>query len=145
MAFMLQSGRRGRGRTRRRYNSEINVTPFVDVMLVLLIVFMVTAPLLTAGIEVELPRTSSAALKTNAQPVTVSIRADGRIFIQSLEVTLAEFGPKLQAVAETGDQQKIFLRADSRAAYGQIAEVMAACNAAGFRNLALVTDPIDSR
>ncbi len=136
---------RARGRARRALNSNINVTPFVDVVLVLLVIFMVTAPLLTTGVEVELPKTDSASLESNTQPVTITVRADGRVFIQSLEVAGAEFAEKLKAVAEAGESQKIFVRADGRAAYSQVAEVMAAANGAGFRNLALVTDPLDAQ
>lgn len=140
-----RSPRAGRGRARRALNSGINVTPFVDVVLVLLIIFMVTAPLLTTGVEVELPKTDSAALESNTQPVTITVRADGRVFIQSLEVSAADFAEKLKAVAEAGERQKIFVRADGRAAYSQVAGVMAAANGAGFRKLALVTDPLDAQ
>jgi biopolymer transport protein TolR len=144
MAGMLSAsrGRRGRGRRRRALVSEINVTPFVDVMLVLLIVFMVTAPLLTAGIAVELPKTEAKALPADKEPLTVTVLADGQVYLQETSVEVAELLPRLQAIAGAGYDQRIFVRGDASAAYGRVAEVMAMMSNAGYRNLGLVTDPI---
>lgn len=133
----------GRGRRRRRAApmSEINVTPFVDVMLVLLIIFMVAAPLLTVGVPVELPRTAASALPTEQEePLAITMAVDGRILIQTQEVAENELIPKLRAVAAERSNDKIFLRADGAIPYARVAQVMGALNAAGFRNIGLVTD-----
>jgi biopolymer transport protein TolR len=133
----------GRGRRRRRAApmSEINVTPFVDVMLVLLIIFMVAAPLLTVGVPVELPRTAASALPTEQEePLAITMAADGRILIQTQDVAENELIPKLRAVAAERSNDKIFLRADGAIPYARVAQVMGALNAAGFRNIGLVTD-----
>lgn len=139
-------GRRGRrGRSRRRGASplvEINVTPFVDVMMVLLVVFMVAAPLLTVGVPLQLPRTAAMPLPVDRQePLTINLDADGRVFVQRTEIEFAELVPKLQAIAEERESDRIFLRADARLNYGRVAQVMGALNAGGFRNIGLVTDP----
>jgi biopolymer transport protein TolR len=121
--------------------SEINVTPFVDVMLVLLIIFMVAAPLLTVGVPIELPKTAAEALPTEQEePLTITMAADGRILIQTQEVAEAELIPKLQAIASERTSDKVFLRADGSIAYARVAQVMGALNAGGFRNIGLVTD-----
>jgi biopolymer transport protein TolR len=121
--------------------SEINVTPFVDVMLVLLIIFMVAAPLLTVGVPVELPRTAASALPTEQEePLAITMAADGRILIQTQDVAENELIPKLRAVAAERSNDKIFLRADGAIPYARVAQVMGALNAAGFRNIGLVTD-----
>ncbi|MFN3824769.1 MAG: protein TolR [Pseudorhodobacter sp.] len=136
-------GGRGRGRRRRKAApmSEINVTPFVDVMLVLLIIFMVAAPLLTVGVPIELPRTAASALPTEQEePLAITMAADGRLLIQTQEVAEGEFIPKLRAVAAERTTDKIFLRADGAIPYSRVAQVMGALNAAGFRNIGLVTD-----
>lgn len=133
----------GRGRRRRRAApmSEINVTPFVDVMLVLLIIFMVAAPLLTVGVPVELPRTAASALPTEQEePLAITMAVDGRILIQTQQVAENELIPKLRAVAAERSNDKIFLRADGAIPYARVAQVMGALNAAGFRNIGLVTD-----
>jgi biopolymer transport protein TolR len=144
MAMGLAAAGRTRGRGRRRgLVAEINVTPFVDVMLVLLIVFMVTAPLLTAGIQVELPKTKAEALPAAKEPLTVTILSDGNIYIQETEVGVEDLLPRLQAIAQTGYDQRIFIRGDSSAQYGRIAEVMALMSSAGYRNLGLVTEPVE--
>jgi len=138
------SKRGGRGRRRRRgLVAEINVTPFVDVMLVLLIVFMVTAPLLTAGIQVELPKTKAEALPADKEPLTVTILSDGRVYLQDTEIETADLLPRLQAISNSGYDQRIFIRGDSSAQYGRIAEVMALMSSAGYRNLGLVTEPVE--
>ena len=134
-------GRRGRRRGRSAAMSEINVTPFVDVMLVLLIIFMVAAPLLTVGVPVELPKTAASALPTEQEePLTVTITVDGLLLIQNAEVSEAEFIPKLSAIAAERSNNKVFLRADGNVAYERVAQVMGALNAGGFNSIGLVTD-----
>ncbi|MGE3302636.1 MAG: protein TolR [Hyphomonadaceae bacterium] len=133
----------GRGRRRRRgLMAEINVTPFVDVMLVLLIIFMVTAPLLTAGVPVELPKTEAKPLPADKTPLTITVTQAGAVYLQETPVELDALLPRLEAVAQAGYQQRIFIRADSGAQYGKVAEVMARIHAAGYRNLGLVTDQL---
>lgn len=134
-------GRRGRRRGHSAAMSEINITPFVDVMLVLLIIFMVAAPMLTVGVPIELPKTAASALPTEQEePLTITMTADGRLLIQTAEVADAELIPKLQAVAAERESDKIFLRADGAIPYSRVAQVMGALNAGGFRNIGLVTD-----
>jgi len=132
-------GRRGR-RSYRRLNSEINVTPFVDVMLVLLIVFMVAAPLLTVGVPIELPETKAAPMQGDSEPLTVTVAANGKVFLQETEVELDALVPKLQAIAQNGYDERIFVRGDKSVGYGEVMQVMGALNAAGFRKIGLVTD-----
>ena len=132
-----------RGRRRRRRSkpmSEINVTPFVDVMLVLLIVFMVTAPLLSAGVPINLPQAPSNPLATEKEPVTVTVDAEGRIFIGEDEVTVAEVAQRLISMVN-GLDDRIYMRGDQEANYGAIMTVMGTLSAAGFSNLAMVTLP----
>ena len=137
--------RRSRDRRRRgkhRSMSEINVTPFVDVMLVLLIIFMVSAPLLTVGVPIELPETAAEALPMDPEePLTVTITAEGVIMIQTTETAPDELIGKLRAIAAERTSNKIFLRADGAIPYSQVAQVMGALNAGGFRNIGLVTEP----
>lgn len=134
-------GRRGRRRGRSAAMSEINVTPFVDVMLVLLIIFMVAAPLLTVGVPIELPQTAASALPTEQEePLALTMTSDGRILIQNEEVAEEELIPKLRAIAAERTSDKIFLRADGAIPYASVAQVMGALNAGGFRNIGLVTD-----
>lgn len=133
-------GRRGRGRRGgRALVSEINVTPFVDVMLVLLIIFMVAAPLLTVGVPIDLPETQARAMNSETQPITVSINEEGRIYLQETEIELDEVVPKLEAIASTGYDERIYVRGDRTADYGTVMRVMARISAAGYRNLGLVT------
>lgn len=121
--------------------SEINVTPFVDVMLVLLIIFMVAAPLLTVGVPVELPDTAAAAMPTEEEePLTITITADGLLLIMNTEVSEQEFLPKLTAIAAERTSNKVFLRADGAIPYERVAQVMGALNAGGFNSIGLVTD-----
>ena len=121
--------------------SEINVTPFVDVMLVLLIIFMVAAPLLTVGVPVELPRTAAGALPTDQEePLTITITAEGAIQLQTTETPRNDLVPKLRAIAAERTTDQIFLRADGAVSYAQVMEVMGALNAGGFANIGLVTD-----
>jgi biopolymer transport protein TolR len=134
-------GRRGRRKGRSAAMSEINVTPFVDVMLVLLIIFMVAAPMLSVGVPLELPKTAAAALPTEQEePLTISITADGAIAIQTTVVSDAELIPKLTAIAAERTSNKVFLRADGAISYGRVAQVMGALNAGGFHEINLVTD-----
>ncbi len=134
-------GRRGRRRGKAAAMSEINVTPFVDVMLVLLIIFMVAAPMLTVGVPVELPKTAASALPTEQEePLTISITAEGRLSIQNTEVADGEMIPKLQAIAAERTSNKVFLRADGSIPYERVAQVMGALNAGGFNEIGLVTD-----
>ena len=137
------AGRGSRGHRRRgRHHglmSEINVTPFVDVMLVLLIIFMVAAPLLTVGVPIDLPETQAKALNAETQPITISVNKDGQVYLQETEVAIEEIVPKLEAIAKTGYEERIYVRGDTAAAYGTVMKVMARVSAAGFRNLGLVT------
>ena len=137
------SGRGGRGHRRRgRHHalmSEINVTPMVDVMLVLLIIFMVAAPLLTVGVPIDLPDTQAKAMNSDTQPITVSINPEGRVYLQETEIPLDEVVPKLEAIAKTGYDERIYVRGDKIADYGTVMKVMARISAAGFRNIGLVT------
>lgn len=134
--------RRGRRRGKhRRVMAEINVTPMVDVMLVLLIIFMVAAPLLTVGVPVELPKTAANALPAvEEEPLTITLTADGRLILQKTEVAQAELIPKLTAIAAERQDDRLFLRADGAVAYEAFAQVLGALNAAGFSNIGLVTD-----
>ena len=138
-----QTGRRRSRRSGHAAMSEINVTPFVDVMLVLLIVFMVSAPLMTVGVPVELPDTSAEALPSDSdeEPLSVTLTEDGRVLIQTTEVAMDELITRLQAIAAERTSRQIFLRADGAIPYSQVAQVMGALNAGGFRNIGLVTEP----
>ncbi|WP_295814274.1 protein TolR [uncultured Nitratireductor sp.] len=131
--------RRGRRGSRTGLISEINVTPFVDVMLVLLIIFMVAAPLLTVGVPIDLPETQAKALNSETQPITVSVNNGGQIYLQETEVPIEEVVPKLQAIARSGYDERIYVRGDRAADYGTVMRVMARISAAGYRNLGLVT------
>ena len=133
--------RRGRRRSRSQPMAEINVTPFVDVMLVLLIIFMVAAPLLTVGVPVELPKTAANALPTDEEePLTVTITGEGFLLIQNTQVTDDELVPRLQSIAAERSSERIFVRADGANVWNRVAEVMGALNAAGFSEIGLVTD-----
>ncbi len=134
-------GRRGRRRNRHKPMSEINITPMVDVMLVLLIIFMVAAPMLTVGVPVELPETAATALPTEQEePLTITLTADGRLLIQNTETEEAALVPKLRAIAAERRSDKVFLRADGAIPYERVMQVMGALNAGGFRNIGLVTE-----
>ncbi|MEO9573486.1 MAG: protein TolR [Tateyamaria sp.] len=134
------SGRRRRGK-RTRPMSEINVTPFVDVMLVLLIIFMVAAPLLTVGVPVELPKTAAGALPADQEePLTVTVTATGAVQIQTTPVEREALVLRLRGIAAERDSDRVFLRADGAVPYAQVMEVMGALNAGGFSNIGLVTD-----
>ena len=146
MVASLNGGGFGNGRDNgsRRFQpmSEINVTPFVDVMLVLLVVFMVTAPLLTVGVEVNLPKTTADSLPGDDEPLTVSIDAEGTLYLQELKITLDELIPKLRAIAAERENMRIFVRGDKAIDYGRVMLVMGTINAAGFTKVGLVTEPI---
>ena len=132
-------GRRGR---RRPVMAEINVTPMVDVMLVLLIIFMVSAPLLTVGVPLDLPQTQAKGLEQDKTPLQLSVDIKGRVFINDTEVSMADLVPKLKAITEArgGMDERIFMRADKKADYGTVAKVMGQLSGAGFKRLALVTE-----
>ncbi|PTQ75792.1 protein TolR [Celeribacter persicus] len=133
-------GRRGR-RRRPAAMSEINVTPFVDVMLVLLIIFMVAAPMMTVGVPVELPETAATALPQEEQePLTITLTADGQVLLMSNETPEQDLVTKLKAIAAERQDDKIFLRADGSVPYERVAQVMGALNAGGFRSIGLVTE-----
>ncbi len=145
MALSLDSSdsrrgrRRGRSRSRRAL-AEINVTPLVDVMLVLLIIFMVSAPLLTAGVPVELPKTEASPLSNPNEPLTVTIRADGSLFLQATEVPFADLAPRMRALADSGVTKPVYVRADGKAPYAIVAQVMASLSSSGFTQIGLMTD-----
>jgi biopolymer transport protein TolR len=139
MAGSLMGGR-GSGRSRYRPLAEINVTPLVDVMLVLLIIFMVTAPLMTSGVPVDLPKANAQPLNTDSKPLTVSIKADGKIFLQDQEVSVDDLVPKLQAIAQNNPEQRIFVRGDKDLAYGRIMQVMGTITEGGFTKVALLAE-----
>lgn len=132
-------GRRGRRRRRNAPMSEINVTPFVDVMLVLLIIFMVAAPLLTVGVPIDLPETQAKALEGDTEPITISVNSAGEIYIQDTQITIEEIVPKLEAIAANGYEERIYVRGDQDADYGIMMKLMGRINAAGFKRLGLVT------
>ncbi|MEL7488177.1 MAG: protein TolR [Pseudomonadota bacterium] len=132
-------GKHRPGRTRPM--AEINVTPFVDVMLVLLIVFMVAAPLLTVGVAVDLPETAAQPIQDQGEPLTVTVASDGVIFVQDTPVDYEDLVPRLEAIATAGYDQRIYIRGDQSRSYGEVVRVMGRINAAGFRRIGLVTDP----
>lgn len=134
----------GRRNSRRwKPKAEINIVPYVDVMLVLLIVFMVAAPLLTVGVDVNLPDTEARAMTTSEEPLTITIQADGAIFLQETRVGFDELVPRLQAISRTGSEARVYIRADEAVDYGQVMRVMARVSSAGYANIGLVTDPLN--
>ena len=147
---MAVGGAGGKGGRRRRGGkrgpvSEINVTPLVDVMLVLLIIFMVAAPMMTVGVPIDMPETSAKPLNSDTQPITVSVNPAGEIFLQETPITLEELVPKLEAIAKTGYNERIYVRGDTNANYGGVIKVMAQISAAGFKNIGLITLPDNSQ
>ena len=130
---------RGRRRRRKAPMSEINMTPMVDVMLVLLIIFMVAAPLMTVGVPLELPQTNARALNAATQPITISVQSGGEIFIQETPVAAEDVVAQLQAIGTAGYDERIFVRGDQATDYGTVMNVMSRISAAGFRNIGLVT------
>jgi biopolymer transport protein TolR len=120
--------------------SEINVTPFVDVMLVLLIVFMVAAPLLTVGVPIDLPESQAKSIEQDREPLTVSVNDKGQVFLQNTEISVDELVPKLKAIARNGTEERIYVRGDRKVDYGTVMRVMGRLSAAGYRRVALVTE-----
>jgi biopolymer transport protein TolR len=143
MAGIVPTVQVGKRRHRRRaVMSEINVTPMVDVMLVLLIIFMVSAPLLTVGVPIDLPQTQAKSLDQDREPLTVSVKVDGEVFLQNSEIKVDELVPKLQAITQArgGLDERIYVRGDRKVDYGTVMRVMGRLSAAGFRRVALVTE-----
>ena len=132
-------GRRGR---RKPVMAEINVTPMVDVMLVLLIIFMVSAPMLTVGVPLDLPQTQAKSLEQDKTPLQLSVDTRGKVFINDTEVAIADLIPKLKAITDArgGMDERIYMRADKKADYGPVAKIMGQLSGAGFKRLALVTE-----
>jgi biopolymer transport protein TolR len=138
MAFKLRS-------SHKEPISEINVTPFVDVMLVLLIIFMVTAPLLTVGVQVDLPETSADTLPEETEPLTLTINAKGEIFIQETKVEYEKIIPKIMAVSNNRTDTRIFVRGDKTINYGRVLEIMGMLSGSGFTKVALISEPYKER
>ena len=131
-------------RSRKEPMSEINVTPFVDVMLVLLIIFMVTAPLLTVGVQVDLPESAADSLPDDQEPLTISINSKGEIYIQEHQVTYQQMITKLLAIAKNRTDTRIYVRGDKNINYGRVLEVMGTLSGAGFSKVALISEPYKS-
>ena len=123
--------------------SEINVTPFVDVMLVLLIVFMVTAPLLTVGIKVDLPKVKATALTDIKDPIEITVKLDGEVYIGESKVEVENLIPRLNAITEQNTEARIYIRGDRVVAYGRIMEIMSIINSAGYTKVALITQNLE--
>lgn len=140
-ASLSSSGERGRGRRSRRGGfSDINVTPMVDVMLVLLIIFMVTAPMLTTGVAVDLPDSNAKALPGNDEPLSVTVDAEGRVYVQDTKVGIDDLGTKITAIAGENKDVRIFVRGDRAVDYGQVMKAVGELSRAGFTKVALVTE-----
>ena len=129
------------GTSTDRLMSDINVTPFVDVMLVLLIIFMVTAPMMMQGVDVDLPQTTAEALESDQKPLILSIDKHGQVFISDVPMGIEQLGEKLKAIMQTREDRGLILRADTNIPYGTVMQVMAATKAAGVENIGMVTDP----
>ncbi len=143
MAARLQrSSVRSRGRHRTAAMSEINVTPMVDVMLVLLIIFMVTAPLLTVGVQVDLPKTKATIIRGEDEPLAITIDREGQVYLQETEIELDGLLPRLNAITGNNPEVRIFVRGDAAVDYGRVMEVMGRINAAGYKKVALVTQQL---
>tara|TARA_A100001037_G_scaffold12867_2_gene12019 strand:+ start:35486 stop:35944 length:459 start_codon:yes stop_codon:yes gene_type:complete len=147
MAVVIQNRRGPRLRAGRDFKimSEINVTPFVDVMLVLLVVFMVTAPLLTVGVQIDLPKTKAGVVQGQDEPLAVSIDGQGRLFLQETEIDLENLVPRLIAISGNKPDIRIFVRGDQSISYGRVMEVMGTINQAGFSRVALITATFDAK
>ena len=145
MAMALGAGGSGGGRRRRGKRrapiADINMTPFIDVILVLLIIFMVAAPLLTVGVPLDLPKTSAGQINIDAKPVTISINEKGQVYLQDAQVEAGELTTKLQSVAKQGLEERIYVRGAKTVEYGRIAEVMSLVTKAGYKRVALITEP----
>lgn len=144
MAIAVAGGGKGGGRRRRRGGnrpmSEINVTPMVDVMLVLLIVFMVAAPLMTVGVPIDLPETQARQMETQSQPITVSVTPDGQVFLADEAVALDHLVERVAALAVNGTEDRIYVRGDTSANYGAVMRVMGTLSGAGYSRIGLITD-----
>jgi biopolymer transport protein TolR len=142
MAAQITPGGGSRNGSRRGYKpmSEINVTPMVDVMLVLLVVFMVAAPLLTVGVPVDLPKTPAASINDRVEPLTITVDSQGRVFLQEAEAAIDQLVPRLQAITRNKPDTTIFVRGDRGIAYGRIMEVMGLVAAAGFSKVSLIAE-----
>ena len=141
----MMAGAAGSGRRRRRGRrggalNEINMTPFIDVMLVLLIIFMVAAPMMTVGVPLDLPQTKAAPLNSDSTPVTLSIKATGQVFLGETELTDEAIVGKLAEVSKAGFDERIFVRGDRRVDYGRVAQIMSIVTTAGYKRVALVTE-----
>ena len=136
--------RSNRRRSTHAAMSEINVTPLVDVMLVLLIVFMVAAPLMTVGVPVELPKTEARQMNTSTEPITITVLQDGKLFLQETEIALDTLSPKLIAIARNGYEEQLMVRADTAVPYGRVMEVMGVLNSSGYRKIGLITGSVDT-
>lgn len=140
-AKMTSSGGRGHGYRKQQF-TEINVTPFVDVMLVLLVIFMVTAPMLTAGVQVDLPDSKAGAVQGKDEPLSVTIQKNGTIFIQETEIKAVNLIPKLKAIAGEKMDTRIFVRGDATVSYGDVMRVVGDISHAGFAKVALITENV---
>jgi len=141
MAAGRKGGRRRRGVPRYGAMADINMTPFIDVMLVLLIIFMVAAPLLTSGVSVDLPQTRAGALNVDQRPIAIALNEQGQLFLMDAPIADADLIGKLQGVARDGFDERIYVRASKVIPYGRVAEIMASVTAAGYKKVALVTEP----
>ncbi|MDF3047467.1 MAG: TolR biopolymer transport protein [Candidatus Midichloriaceae bacterium] len=142
MAFNLVTPRRGKS-SKRRINAEINVTPLVDVMLVLLVIFMITSPMLVAGVQVDLPKTKASALSGQDEPIAISVDKFGNIYIHETKIKMEELGKKLAAVSQERKDIRIFVRGDKTIDYGRVMQVFGAIKSAGYKNIALVSETIN--
>jgi biopolymer transport protein TolR len=140
MAAGRKGGRRRRGVPRYGAMADINMTPFIDIMLVLLIIFMVAAPLLATGVAVDLPQTRAGPLNIDQKPISIAINDQGQLFLMDAPVAADDLIPRLQAIAKQGFDERIYLRVDKGIPYGRVAEVMASLTSAGYKKVALVTD-----
>ena len=138
--FLFRNGSGGRRRGSYKPLSEINVTPFVDVMLVLMIVFMITAPLLTVGVPVDLPKIKAKSIAESVEPLVITVNAEGVIFIQDTEVELENLVPRLAAITDNKPDTRIYVRGDKSINYGRVLEVMGTVNVAGFTRVALIAE-----
>ena len=143
----MSHGASGGGKRRRRGKrgpgpiNEINMTPFIDVVLVLLIVFMVAAPMMTVGVPLDLPQSKASPLNSDVKPITLSVRQSGQIFLGETELKDDDIVPQLMETSKTGTEERVFVRGDKRVEYGRIAQVMAIVTGGGFKKVALVTEP----
>ena len=146
MAVHLTSNRNGNGKSARyRPMSEINVTPMVDVMLVLLVIFMVAAPLLTVGVPVDLPQTQAPAINQPQEPLVITVNAAGKLFLQDGPIDDDQLVPRLEAITKSNPNADIYVRGDQAISYGRVMQVMGMISAAGFNKVSLITEPVQSK